>query len=410
MEKNEDQDSIPDGFFFDILGDRDVEVPSQRSSVSPSRRRIIRRKVLKRKRVKQKRETPSVPDGETTASTHSLGARPLDVQADHGQGLGSDMITILSSDDETVQKGSGAGSQASSSKVSVVARRTEAKPVLRAAAGDNESVNGRRAEAAFTLRPRRLVDWASKLRPRRSVEADLKLRPRRSVEADLKLRPRRSVEADLKSPSRVVVMTPTLTPRTVSGNPQRLVPRPSGSESCESSPETPLKQAARKKGLDGSPEDAVETRSVLLDTSKEEKAARRRPATTTVLAERLIHTHLSIPMSNERRQENRMDREELSFFRKLRGNKEYCAGRGTKDAKAVQTENIAASTAGNPRQPADCPPIPCGEVAELLAEIAADAQEYWVNGAWDIESLRDDVAMMRLEWMKSEAGSTKNSM
>eukprot|EP00928_Gymnodinium_smaydae_P100751 TRINITY_DN9958_c0_g1_i1.p3 TRINITY_DN9958_c0_g1~~TRINITY_DN9958_c0_g1_i1.p3 ORF type:complete len:167 (-),score=32.60 TRINITY_DN9958_c0_g1_i1:93-593(-) len=153
----------------------------------------------------------------------------------------------------------------------------------------------------------------------------------------------------------------------------------------------------------------------MLHGSREAAVARRRPATSTLLAERLIHTHLSIPMSKERRQENRMQSEEFAFFRKLRSNEEYCAGRGSIDAATVEAVNGATSTASESRPPADCPPNPSGEVAELLAELATDpvpefkVEDYWVHGEWDLDGLRDDVAMLRLERMKALAAGTQNS-
>lgn len=42
-------------------------------------------------------------------------------------------------------------------------------------------------------------------------------------------------------------------------------------------------------------------------------------------------------------------------------------------------------------------PEPCGEIAELLAELGADPNEYWVAGTWDLEGLREDIELHRRE-------------
>jgi len=53
-------------------------------------------------------------------------------------------------------------------------------------------------------------------------------------------------------------------------------------------------------------------------------------------------------------------------------------------------------------------PEPEGEVAELLAELALvaealDPADYWSDGAWDVEVLKDDVQMQRAELQRAEA-------
>merc|ERR1719235_888625 len=79
-----------------------------------------------------------------------------------------------------------------------------------------------------------------------------------------------------------------------------------------------------------------------------------------------------------------------------------CFGSSTVD-KCAQT-NVARDDADGAANATDEME---GEVAELLAELSSkacnfDATDYWVDGDWDLESLREDVQQQRRELLQTQ--------